>query len=417
MKPRGPRDTGRSLCYNGYIVKDNIVKLREGKKGRLKPGHPWIFKGQILKLTYDTRPGDIVTVINSEDEFIGRGYYNPASNITVRLLTFKDEPVDDTFLRGRIKDAVRKREHLSNITNAKRLVYSEADGLPGLIADLYDETLVFQVFTLGMERLKESILKAIIETVNPKYIYEKSDSPFRKIEGLKPAKGWIAMTMTESHRGGGIAVEIQENAAKFIVDIEKGHKTGFYLDQRKARLALRSISKGKNVLDLFCYTGGFSINAALGGASQVTAVDIKPGWLAAGRENAALNGVSDKINFVEGDVFFTLKKIFDSGGKFDIIVLDPPSFAKDRHSIVTASKGYKELNMLAMKSLNAGGILCTFSCSHNMSNDIFSNIVKESALAAGKTFTVLKRCRQDKDHPIIKEIPETEYLKGYFLKF
>ena len=298
---------------------------------------------------------------------------------------------------------------MSGTTNAKRLIFSEADSLPGLIVDQYNDTLVFQISTLGMERMKEGLLRVLADIVNPKFIYEKSDSPFRKIETLKTIKKWCLYD-------GETNIEIYEGAAKFIVDIEHGHKTGFYLDQRKARAALKEISAGKTVLDLFCYTGGFSVNAALGGAKKVVGVDIKPEWLAMARKNAELNGVSDKIEYREGDVFEILSDICASGEKFDIIVLDPPSFVKEKKSIIAAAKGYKELNTLAMKSLRAGGTLCTFSCSYNMSNAIFSDVIKKSAAEAGKTLTVLKRCHQDKDHPIVRQIPQTEYLKGYFFK-
>lgn len=389
---------------------DKIIRLRKGRKGRLKAGHPWIFKGQILKLTSSVRPGDIVTIISNEGNFVGKGYYNPVSEISIRLLTFKDESIDDAFFSKRIKEAIDKRAILANITNAKRLIFSEADGFPGLIADLYNDTLVLQVFTLGMENLKGHILNILTEIVNPKFIYEKSDSPFRKIEGLKPIKKWH----TES---GEIKIEIWEGKARLVVDIENGHKTGFYLDQRKSRLALEAISKGKTILDLFCYTGGFSVHAALGGAAEVLGVDIKQGWIKLARENAMLNGVSEKIDFIDGDVFTVLGKMVDSGQKFDVIITDPPSFAKDRRSVITALKGYKELNTLAMKALNPAGVLCTFSCSHNITNEMFSEVLKESAKDVGKKFILLKRCHQDKDHPIIKNIPETEYLKGYFLKF
>jgi 23S rRNA (cytosine1962-C5)-methyltransferase len=388
---------------------DKIIRLRKGKKGRLRPGHPWIFKGQILELDPAIKSGDIITVIDNENRFIGRGYYNPSSEISIRLLTFKDEPIDNAFIYKKIKDAVDKRSYLKDMTNAKRLIFSEADGLPGLIADLYNNTLVVQVFTLGMEKLKETVLSILMDVVDPEYVYEKSDSPFRKIEGLKAAKGWIG-------EAGQTNIEIYEGRAKFIVDIEKGHKTGFYLDQRRSRLALQAISKGKTVLDLFCYTGGFSINAALGGAKEAIGVDIKKEWTELARKNASLNGVAENTDFRDGDVFSILEKMLDSGERFDIIVLDPPSFAKDRKSIITATKGYKELNTLAMKTLNEGGVLCTFSCSHNMSNDIFSKIIKDSAMTAGKKFGIFKRCHQDKDHPFTKAIPETEYLKGYFLK-
>jgi 23S rRNA (cytosine1962-C5)-methyltransferase len=390
-------------------MQDKIITLRTGKKGRLKPGHPWIFKGQTLKVPPGIRPGDIVTIVKGTGGFVGRGYYNPASEITIRLLTFDDEPIDGAFLQKKIESAIAKRSFLSEFTDARRLIFSEADNLPGLIVDQYNDTVVFQISTLGMERLKDPLLKVLANTVNPKYIYEKSDSPFRKIEGLKTIKRWLLYD-------GETNIEIYEGAAKFIVDIENGHKTGFYLDQRRSRAALKEISGGKTVLDLFCYTGGFSVNAALGGAKRTVGVDIKPEWLALARKNAALNGVSDKMEQREGDVFEILNSIYDSGEKFDIIILDPPSFVKDKKSVISAAKGYKELNTLAMKSLNEGGTLCTFSCSYNMSGDIFSDVIKRSAAEAKKSLTVLKRCHQDKDHPIVKSIPQTEYLKGYFLK-
>ncbi|MDP3790510.1 MAG: class I SAM-dependent rRNA methyltransferase [Candidatus Omnitrophota bacterium] len=390
-------------------MQDKIIQLRKGKKGRLKPGHPWIFKGQILKLTSSVRPGDIVTVISSEDDFIGRGYYNPASDISIRLLTFNEEPVDSALIHRKIKEAVEKREFLKEITNAKRLVFSEADAIPGLIVDLYNDTLVIQIYTLGMEKLREEALSALKDVVGPKYIYEKSDSPFRRIEKLKSVKCWVGTP-------GPAEVEIDEAKVKFIVDIEKGHKTGFYLDQRRSRLALRAIAKGKKVLDLFCYTGGFSINAALGGAKKVLGIDVKSDWLDLARRNAALNNVSGAIDLQASDAFNAIKNICNSGEKFDIIVVDPPSFLRSKKDLITAAKGYKEINTLAFKSLADDGVLCTFSCSHNMPNKMFSDIVKDAAACGGKKFVILKRCRQDKDHPISREIPETEYLKGYFLK-
>jgi 23S rRNA (cytosine1962-C5)-methyltransferase len=408
-------------------MQDKIITLRTGKKGKLKPGHPWIFKGQTLKAPPGIRSGDIVTIVNGQGDFVGRGYYNPASEITIRMLTFNDEPIDGNFLQKRIEDAIAKRDKTGTgyffptmtqgkkvacprfFTNAKRLIFSEADGLPGLIVDQYNDTIVFQISTLGMERMKDGLLKVLADIVNPKYIYEKSDSPFRKIEGLKTIKKWWLYD-------GETNIEIYEGAAKFIVDIENGHKTGFYLDQRRSRAALKDISRGKTVLDLFCYTGGFSINAALGGAKRVVGVEIKPEWLALAGKNAALNGVSDKIEQREGDVFDVLNNICESGEKFDIIVLDPPSFVRSKRDLISAAKGYREINALAFKTLSDNGILCTFSCSHNMPNKMFSDVIKEAAVSAGRKFTILKRCRQDKDHPIAREIPETEYLKGYFLK-
>lgn len=390
-------------------MRDRIIKLRKGRLGRSRPNHPWIYKRQFLKVDPSIRPGDVISVINSEGKFIGRGYYNPRSDISVRLLTFNDTPIDEGFFHNRIKEAVGKRQGLLTKTNAYRAVFSEADGLPGLVADVYSDTVVFQALTLGMEKFKDTVVKSTREILNPKYIYEKSASPFRKLEGLKDFIGWWGDK-------GNAEIEIFEGRARFLVNIENCHKTGFYLDQRRSRLALEGISNGKRVLDLFCYTGAFSIHAAISGAQYVRGVDIKKEWLEAAAGNAGLNGSSEKIEFVEGDAFPVLRNIYNSGERFDIIIIDPPSFLQTRRSVKGASKGYKELNLMAMKTLTEGGTLATFSCSHNMSGGLFFDILKRAANDAKKKFQILKRCRQAEDHPIVRTIPETEYLKGYFLK-
>lgn len=385
------------------------IRLRSGKKGRTWPGHPWIYDVQLLKDRPSVKAGDIVTIEDAAGKFIGRGYYNPKSLIAVRLLTFSDEKIDRDFFDRKISACLKKREGLLSQTNAYRAVFSEGDGMPGLILDMYGDTAVFQIFTLGMEKLKPLVLESVKATLGPKYIYERGDSPFRKIEGLKEVKGWEGEEGSEK-------LEIFEGKAKFCVDIASGHKTGFYLDQRKARRGMEYISKKKRVLDLFSYTGGFAVSAAIYGASEVLAVDVKDEWLELGRKNAALNGVSDRIKFAKGDVFDVIREKLHEGEKYDVVVLDPPSFLRTKKAIPGAVRGYKELNLTSMKLLTDGGVLCTFSCSHNMSNEMFSDILKSSASDAGKTFTILKRCRQDIDHPIVREIPETEYLKGYFLR-
>jgi len=390
-------------------MKESVVKLRSGRNGILRPNHPWIYKGQLLKPEGPIKGGSIVSVWTSDNKFAGRGYYNPTSEITVRLLTFKDEPLDDAFIDQKIKEAVAKRTALKQKTNAYRAVFSEADGLPGLIIDLYADTAVFQILTLGIERFIEAIVAAIRKNTDARYVYEKSDGPFRKREGLKIVKSWHGDK-------GNRYIEISEGKARFVVDIYEGHKTGFYLDQRSSRLAMHTVSKGKSVLDLFSYIGGFSIHAALSLAANVTAVDIKEDWLEAGRKNAILNNVADRIEFVKADAFEYLKRISASGKRFDVMIVDPPSFLKTRHSLASASRGYKELNYMAIKCLNEDGVLATFSCSHNMPNEAFSDILKEAAARAGRAFTILKRCHQAEDHPIVRSIPETEYLKGYFLK-
>lgn len=389
--------------------KEKSVRLRSGKKGVIRPHHPWIFKSQLLKTDPAIKPGNIISVTDGTGSFIGRGYYNPKSEIVIRLLTFIDEPVDSVFFHKKIAQAVDKRKGLSAVTNAYRAVFSEADSLPGLIIDKYNDTVVFQALTLGIDKFKAEIADAIDEILKPEYIYEKSSSPFRRIEDLKDITGWWG------DEGKGI-VEIFEGKTKFLIDIVNGHKTGFYLDQRKSRMALENIAKGKSVLDLFCYTGGFSVSAAVYGAKRVLGADIKEGWLNLARENSKLNGVGEKTEFKKGDSFEVLKNINNSAEKFDIIILDPPSFLKSRESIVTATKGYKELNALAMKALSDDGILATFSCSHNMPNELFLKTIKDAAAATGKKITILKRCHQAEDHPIVRTIPETEYLKGYFLR-
>lgn len=391
------------------MIEAKAIQLKQGKKGIARPGHPWILRQQLPKILPGAKPGSIVTLIDGNGKFIGRGYYNPRSDISIRLLTFKDESIDREFFDNKIREALDRRKSLFKITNAYRTVFSEADGLPGLIIDVYNNTAVFQIMTLGMDKLKTLIVEAIKEVLKPEYIYEKSSSPFRKLEGLKDINMWWT-------KNGESIIEISEGRAKFLVDIEKGHKTGFYLDQRKSRMGLEGFCKDKTVLDLFCYTGAFSVSAGIYGARSVKGVDIKEEWLALARENSRINGVSEKTEFVKGDVFSVLKDIFDSGRKFDIIIVDPPSFLKTRQSLASASKGYRQLNTLAMKTLADGGMLATFSCSHNMPNAVFADILKKSAADAGKSITILKRCHQAEDHPIIKSIPETEYLKGYFLK-
>ena len=391
------------------MIKDRVVMLRSGRQGTVMPGHPWLYARQFLKPDPRLKGGDIVAVKRGDGTILGTGYYNPKSEIIVRLLAFEDVVPDQEFFNARMSRAIEKRRALPAKTNAYRAVFSEADGLPGLIVDVYNDTAVVQILTLGMERLEGFVIAAIRATLAPKYIYEKSDSPYRKIEGLKDARGWWG-------EAGSTMIEISEAKAKFIVDIEHGHKTGFYLDQRNARLALHTICKGKRVLDLFSYTGAFAIQALLSGAVEAVGVDIKEEWLERARQNAQLNSVSDRASFIKADAFDYVKKIAAEGGLFDIIIVDPPSFLKARHALVMASKGYKELNLAALKILKPGGVLATFSCSHNMPNAVFAGVLKEACREAGRKSQILKRCHQAEDHPIVRAIPETEYLKGYFLR-
>lgn len=386
-----------------------IVRLRKGRKGIVRGRHPWIYKNQFVKHDASIKPGEIVSIVDSEGKFLGRGYFNPRSEISARIITFNDEDVNSELIYNRIAAAFEKRKDILARTNAVRAVFSEADCLPGLIMDIYNDTAVFQILTLGMEAFRDTVIKAAGAVLKAKYIFEKSDSPFRRREGLKEAKRWWG-------ESGCPVVEISEGSVKFLVDIENGHKTGFYLDQRKSRMAIGQFAKGRKVLDLFCYTGGFAVSAAAAGAESVLGVDIKEEWLNLARRNADLNGASERSKFLKGDAFSILKNIYQSGEKFGIIILDPPSFLKTRESLESASKGYAQLNTLAMNALEKDGVLATFSCSHNMPSDRFSEILKRSSEESKRLFSILKRCHQSEDHPIVREVPETEYLKGYFLK-
>ncbi len=370
--------------------------------------HPWIHKNHIISVEPGINAGDIISVFSADNICLGTGYYNPKSLITVRLLSREDEPINKNFLISRLSDAVKKRDDIKKISNAYRVVFSEADSLPGLIIDLYNDTAVLQITTLGMDLMKQEIITAIREVVNPGYLYEKSDSPARNAEGLKSIAGWHGM------EGKGKII-IFEDKAQFIVNIMNGHKTGFYLDQRKSRLAAGNFAKGKRVLDVFCYSGGFSIHTALNKAAEVTGVDIKDEWLKYSRENAGINNLSEKITWEKNNAFVILQKYSMENRLFDMIILDPPSFLKNKSSLKSAFKGYLDLNRRAMRLLCENGVLCTFSCSHHMRNEIFSDMIKQAARMENKSISILKRCHQDKDHPIIKEVPETEYLKGYFL--
>jgi len=390
-------------------MKEKTVTLRSGRQGVLKPGHPWIYRSQFLKPPFPVRGGEIVGVYTSDGKFAGRGYFNPTSQIAIRLLTFTDVPVDGALISSRISEAFAKRRDLASKTNSYRVVFSEADAIPGLIVDLYGETAVFQILTLGMDKFIPAIVDSIKKEIGARYIYEKSDGPYRKKESLKIVKSW------HGDKGNRFNT-ISEGQARFSIDIYEGHKTGFYLDQRPSRLAMHTVCKDKDVLDLFSYIGGFAVHAAISNAKSVTAVDIKEDWLELGRKNAELNKVADKIEFIKADAFSFLDKSVAAGKKYDVIIVDPPSFLKTRESLASASRGYRDLNCAAMRCLSEEGVLATFSCSHNMPNAVFSSVLKEAAAKAGKELAIIKRCHQAEDHPIVRAIPETEYLKGYFFR-
>jgi 23S rRNA (cytosine1962-C5)-methyltransferase len=378
------------------------------KRGREKPvlrGHPWVFSGAVAKVEGEVSPGDVGEVCSEGGQFLGLGQINPRSQIILRLLTGKKEELGEDFFRGRISRAVGLREDwLRGKTNAYRVINGEGDFLPGLIVDRYGETLVLQCLTAGMDRLKEMFIHLLAKGLRPQSIYERSDVMTRNEEGLAESSGLLY--------GKNIPewIEIEEEDCRFRVNVKKGQKTGFYLDQRENRFSLKRLSEGKKMLDCFSYTGAFSIHAGSGGAKDFTLIDSSQEALAIAEEHFRLNQM-DKVprRLIRGDVFEVMRGI-DPG--YDIVILDPPPFAKKKGHLPGASKGYKDLNLWAFRLLNKEGLLFTFSCSHHMSWDLFQKIVFSAALDSGRSVQLIGRMGHPWDHPINLCHPEGEYLRG-----
>jgi 23S rRNA (cytosine1962-C5)-methyltransferase len=390
------------------------ITLKPGRERSLLRRHPWIFSGALLRADEDIVPGSTVDVLSSAGEYLARAAYSPRSQICARVWTFADEPVDGDFFGRRIRSAVVERGllHLETSTDAFRLVYAESDHIPGLVVDRYAETLVMQLLTAGAAYWRDTLSDLLTEETSLKCIYERSDADVRQIEGLPAQTGWL--------RGGeakqdpaNLRVEITENGLKFAVDIAEGHKTGFYLDQRDNRKRVRELAQGREILDCFCYTGGFMVSALAGGARSVLAVDSSAGALRLASENMSLNGLAPTTaDVMEGDVFQVLRRLRDQGRSFDMVILDPPKFAPTAAYADKAARGYKDINLLALKLLRPHGILVTFSCSGGIDAALFQKIVASAALDAGAEAQILEHLGQAPDHPLAMEFPEGTYLKG-----
>lgn len=382
------------------------------KKGREKPfrnGHPWVFSGAVAKVDGDPSPGDVAEVYSSDGEFIGVAHVNLRSQIVCRFLSDKKEEIGSGFFRERFSKACLLRDEiLPPGTNAYRLVNGEGDFLPGLVVDRYGETWVIQCLTAGMERSKPLLIDLLQKEYRAKWVYERSDAAVCAEEGLPERRGLLC---------GGERPEpvvIVEGGARFRVDVEKGQKTGFYLDQRENRLRLRALSQGKKVLDCFCYAGAFSIHAALGGARELTLVDSSQEALAAAEEHFLLNGLHGvKRQLIRGDAFEVMRELT---GPYDIVILDPPPFARKKSHLYGASRGYKDLNLQALRLLKEGGLLLTFSCSHHMDWDLFQKVVFAAAVDGGRKVQLLERRGHPVDHPVNVCHPEGEYLKGFICR-
>ena len=383
--------------------------LKPGREKSLLRRHPWVFSGALDRVDGDLRPGETVDVLDAKGHFLARAAYSPSSQIRARAWTFDpSEQVDADFFRRRIRAAFERRAalRLADESDALRLLHAESDGLPGLILDRYADVLVFQSLTAGSEFWRETLLDLLVELGGASAIYERSDADVRELEGLAPRVGPLRGSPPEN-------LIIQEYGLKFKVDIARGHKTGFYLDQRANRRRVGQLSAGRDVLNCFCYTGGFTLHALAGGAKSVLSVDSSADALALGRDNLALNGLPNgRAEWLEADVFERLRKFRDQARSFDMIVLDPPKFAATAAQAERAARGYKDINLLAFKLLRRGGILATFSCSGGIDASLFQKIVAGAALDAGVDAQIVEHLNQGPDHPVGLHFPEGAYLKG-----
>jgi 23S rRNA (cytosine1962-C5)-methyltransferase len=369
-----------------------------------------VFSGAIERVLGAPQPGDTVRIQDASGNVVALAAYSPASQIRARVWSFQpDEPVDAAFLRRRLERALSLRDKLeaARHTNALRLVHGESDGMPGLVVDRYADVLVAQFLAAGVERWREAILDCLVELTGCEAVYERSDAEVRNLEGLQPKAGFVRGNKSASR------CPIVEYGLNFRVDVEQGQKTGFFLDQRENRQRVRALAAGREMLDGFAYTGGFSIAALAGGAARITAIESSADAMQIARENLAANPLdASRIEFVHGDVFSQLRLLRDRGARFGMIVLDPPKFAPTAAQAKNAARAYKDINLLALKLLAPGGLLATFSCSGGVGAELFQSIVAGAAADAGAEAKILERFGAAADHPIALEFPEGEYLKG-----
>ncbi len=383
------------------------IVLKRNISRRVENGHPWVFANEVnMGMALDTaaKPGEIVDVYTYEKKFIGRGYANPQSQIMVRLLTRdKGETINDQFFFKKILAAWAYRQTIGYTENC-RLVFGEADGLPQLIIDKFNDYFVLQTLALGIDIWKPAIIKALEQIFNPKGIYERNDVPVRELEGMQQQKGFLSAEFDTN-------IVIIENGVKFNVDIANGQKTGFFLDQQDNRKAIQHIVKDADVLGAFCYTGSFEISAAHYGAKKVLGLDISQSAIYMCTKNAALNGLEDRCEFICVNAFDVLKNWTKEGKQWDVVMLDPPSFTKSRSSIDKAVSGYKEINLRGMKLVKPGGFLVTSSCTNLVQPELFLDIIYDAAKDAKRVLRQVVFNAQSPDHPIIRGQEYTHYLK------
>ena len=384
--------------------------LIPNRERRVQHGHPWIFRSDIDRVEGAFEPGDVVDVYSAKGRFVARAFYNPASQIALRVLTLREEPVDDAFIRRRVRQAIDYRRSFADLRSC-RMIFAESDRLPALIVDSFGGVLVVQCLALGMERWKQTVVDALVEELHPDGIWERSDVPVRRLEGMEETTGLLYGSVPDR-------VEMTENGIRFLVDVKQGQKTGFFLDQKENRAAIAPFVKGKTVLDCFTHTGSFALHAGHYGAADVTGVDISAYACQFASENAALNHLEDRVHFTEANAFDLLSQESRGGARYDVVILDPPAFTKSRSTVERATRGYKEINLRAMKMIHPGGYLVTCSCSQHISPDAFMQIVKEASHDAHVLLRQVEYRTQGRDHPILPASPETCYLKcGIFQIF
>ena len=389
--------------------------LKPGKERSLYRRHPWIFEGSVARLNGRAKPGDTVDVLDADGRVLARAAWSPKSQIRARIWSFDSQTIiDDAFFKRRVADAVARRQAMPQLAGQEgmRLIHGESDGLPGVIADRYGDTICLQLTAAGSDKWRQAIVGALVKATGVARIYERSDSDVRGLEGLEPVTGWVHGEAPDA------PLSIDENGVRLGVDVVGGHKTGFYLDQRDNRLLTRDLAAGKAVLNCFCYTGGFSLQALAGGAASTLSIDSSGPALVGARANLAMNPQLDasRAEWLEADVFEALRVFRKEGRRFDLIVLDPPKFAPSAAHAERAARAYKDINLLGFRLLNPGGYLMTYSCSGGIGLELFQKIVAGAAVDAGRDARILRRLAAGPDHPIALHFPEGEYLKGLLVQ-
>jgi 23S rRNA (cytosine1962-C5)-methyltransferase len=395
------------------VASHPTVWLKPGREKSLRRRHPWVFSGAIARVEGEAEAGATVDLVGSAGDFCGRAAYSPTSQIRARVWTFDaDEVVDAAFFHRRLARAVesRRRLHLLDAHGACRLVFSESDGLPGLIVDRYGEYLVCQFLSAGAEAWRPTIVEQLDKICAPRGIYERSEGGARHKEGLTSRRGLLAGEEPPAE------LEIVAGGARLVVDVANGQKTGAYLDQQRNRERVAAHAGDADVLDAFSYTGGFAIACLRASARRATLIDSSADALKLAERETAANGVGDRCRFVVANVFDELRRVRDAGTRFDLVVLDPPKFVHSADQVAAGSRGYKDINMLGLALVRPGGVLATFSCSGHVDALLFQKIVAGAAVDAGRTAQILERLAQPPDHPVATEFPEADYLKGLILR-